>query len=517
MRYRFEVVVVDVDRRELHRGAVLVTVEPQVFDVLVHLIRNRDRVVSKDELMATVWGGRLVSESVLFNRISAVRTAIGDTGADQRLIRTLPRKGVRFIGAVQEEADAPAATSPADTTHPPLPDRPSIAVLPFHDMSAEPDQEHIADGITEDLITALARIRWLFVIARNSSFAYKNRAVDVRAVARELGVRYVLEGSVRRAGSRLRITAQLLDAESGGHYWAERYDRELTDLFAVQDEITESVAAAIAPNLLAAEGVRALARSTENLGAWELVARAQAHVWRLTRADYEAAIQGLERAVALHPDYAPACGLLGFCLVFAVHMGWRECAHGLAVGRRHAARAVALDDRDAWGHVALGYSALMERHTAEAVAAFRRAVALTQSSAAAHSHLARAYAFAGQDREAIAHGEAAIRMSPVDPEMALFLGAIAVAHYTAGRYAEAAAFTAQALRLRPGFQGAQRLHCASLAQAGRIDEARSFLRAVLAEQPQLSFAWIRANVPYQTAELMEHFLAGMRKAGLKDD
>mgnify|MGYP001358343363 CR=1 FL=1 len=517
MRYRFDDVVVDVDRRELRRGTVLATVEPQVFDVLVHLIRNRDRVVSKDELLAAVWGGRIVSESALFNRISAVRVVIGDTGTEQRLIRTLPRKGVRFVGAVQEQADAPAAAGRAAmAAHPPLPDRPSIAVLPFQDMSGEPDQEHIADGISEDLITALARIRWLFVIARNSSFAYKNRVVDVREVARELGVRYVLEGSVRRAGKRLRITAQLVDAASGGHHWAERYDRELGEIFAVQDEITESVAAAIAPNLLAAEGVRALARSADDLGAWELVARAQAHVWRLTRADYEAAIRGLDRAVKLHPDYAPAHGLLGFCLVFAVHMGWLKRERGLATGQLHAARAVALDDRDAWGHVALGYSALMERRTAEAIAAFRRAVTLTPSSAAAHSHLARAYAFAGRDREAIAHGEEAIRMSPVDPEMALFLGAIAVAHYTAGRHAEAAAFTAQALRLRPGFQGAQRLHCASLAQAGRIGEARSFLCTVLTEQPRLSLAWIRANVPYQTPELMERFLEGMRKAGLDD-
>ena len=178
----------------------------------------------------------------------------------------------------------------------PLPDRPSIAVLPFANMSEDPDQEHFADGISEDLITDLSRIHWLFVIARNSTFVYKNRAVDVKQVSRELGVRYVLEGSVRRAGKRIRISAQLIDAVTGGHHWAERYDRELGDIFAVQDEITRSVVAAIEPRLLAAEGIRALSRSSDDLGAWERVARAETDVWRLTRADYATAIKGLEQS-----------------------------------------------------------------------------------------------------------------------------------------------------------------------------------------------------------------------------
>lgn len=501
----------------MRRGADLVAVEPQVFDLLVHLIRHRDRVVSKDGLLAAVWQGRIVSESALFNRINAARSAIGDSGHRQRLIKTLPRKGVRFVGLVQEEAaaaQAPAATAPASMPVLALPDRPSIAVLPFTNMSGDAEQEYFVDGISEDLITGLARIRWLFVIARNSTFVYKGRAVDVKQVARELGVRYVLEGSVRRAGRRLRISAQLVDAATGGHHWAERYDRELGDIFAVQDEITRSVAAAIEPHLLAAEGIRAFSRSSDDLGAWELVARAQTHFWRLTRADYEAAVDPLERAVAGFPDYAPARSLLGFCLVFAAHMGWIDREQGLLSGRQHATRAIALDDRVPWGHIALGYWALMERRTEESIAAFGRAVTLNPNSAAAHSHLSRGFAFAGRDREAIEHGQDAIRLSPLDPEMALFLGAIAVAHYTAGRFADAARYTTEALRLRPGFQGAQRLRCASLAQAGRIDEARALLATMKSEQPQLSISWIRASVPYQTPRLMEQFLEGMRKAGL---
>jgi TolB-like protein len=530
LRYLFEDCVLDTDRRELRRGTALVAVEPQVFDLLVHLIRHRDRVVSKDDLLASVWQGRIVSESALFNRINAVRSAIGDTGDQQRLIKTLPRKGIRFVGEVREdETSTVGAIHPGPAAHRaravdtsaqgkdpslPLPDRPSIAVLPFANMSGDPDQEYFADGISEDLITGLSRIRWLFVIARNSTFVYKHRAVDVKQVSRELGVRYVLEGSVRRAGNRLRISAQLIDAVTGGHHWAERYDRELGDIFAVQDELTRNVAAAIEPQLLAAEGVRALSRSAGDLGAWELVARAQTHVWCLTGPDYEKAIGVLKRAVEAYPEYAPARSQLGFCLVIAAHMGWISRDQGLAPGRQHAIRAIALDDRDSWGHIALGYWALMERRTEESIAAFGRAVKLNPNSAAAHAHLSRGLAFAGQDREAIEHGEDAIRLSPLDPDMALFLGGFAAAHYAAERYAEAARYATEAARLRPGFQGVQRMRCASLAQAGQVDEARSSLATLRREQPQLSMDWVRANVPYQTRELMERYLEGMQKAGL---
>jgi TolB-like protein len=494
LRYLFEDCALDIDRRELSRGGELVPVEPQVFDLLAHLVRHRDRVVSKDDLVDTIWQGRVVSESALFNRINSARKAVGDTGERQRLIRTLPRKGLRFVGTVREDVARPAtATAPATTLM--LPDRPSIAVLPLANLSGDPSEDY-------------------FVTARNSAFVYKNRAVDVKQVSRELGVRYLLEGSVRRAGKRLRITAQLVDATTGGHHWAERYDRELGDMFAVQDEITASVAAAIEPRLLAAEGIRTLDRSPQHLGAWELVARAQTHFWRLTRADFEESLKPLQQAVERYPDYAPARGLLGFCLVFAAHMGWVPKHRGIPSGREHAVRAIALDDCDPWGHIALAYSAMMERRTEEAIASFSRAVCLNPSSAAAHSHLSRGFAFAGRDREAIEHGKKAIRLSPLDPEMALFLGAIAVAHYTAGRYDEAVRYTTEALRLRTGFQGAQRLRCASLAQAGRLAEARTLLASVRREQPDLSLDWVRANVPYQTAELMDRFVEGLRKATL---
>ena len=498
-RYRLE------PRRGLMSGMREVRLTPKAIALLSFLAERPGEVVTKDELFAAVWPETSVGDAALVTCIQELRRALRDDARRPRYIETLHRRGYRFIG----KARAPMAEAAL-----PLPDRPSIAVLPFADMSVDRDQEYLADGISEDLITDLSRFRDFDVIARNSTFVYKNRATDVKEVSRSLGVRYVLEGSVRRAGNRLRVSAQLIDAITGGHHWAERYDRELGDIFALQDEITRSVAAAIEPHLLAAEGVRAFARSPHVLGAWELVAQAQTHFWRLTRADYENAVAVLNRTVEIYPDYAPGRSLLGFCLIFAAHMGWIETAHGLVPGRLHAVRAIALDDRDPWGHIALGYCSMMERRTQESIAAFERAVSLNPNSAAAHSYLCHGLGFAGLDREAIEHGEEAIRLSPLDPEMARFLGGIAVAHYTASRFAEAANYTSEALRLRPGFQGAQRLHCASLAQSGRIDEAKSYLATVKREQPQISLEWIRSNVPYQTPELTELFLEGMRKAGL---
>lgn len=494
---------------------------PRAAAVLHVLTARAQELVSKQELLEIVWGGMAIGDDALTSCIQELRRALRDDARNPLIIETLYRRGYRLMVPAGPLANRHVTDDSLAGHHQrgslPLPDRPSIAVLPFVNMSGDPDQEHFADGICEDLITGLSRIRWLFVIARNSTLQYKGKSPDIRQVGRDLGVRYVLEGSVRRQGKRLRISAQLIDTIRGGHHWAERYDRKLGDIFAVQDEITRNVAAAIEPHLLAAEGTRALSRSADDLDAWELVARAQTRVWRMSRPDFEAAISGLQKAVTAYSDYAPARSLLAFSLLFAVHMGWRDRAQGLRPGHEHALAATALDDHDPWGHIALGYDALMERRAEESIAAFERAVNLNRNSAAAHAHLGHGLAFSGRDQEAIRHAEEAIRLSPFDPMMAIFLGTIAVAHYLAGRYAEALRYTTEAARVRHGFQGAQRLRCASLAQVGRIDEAQRLLATVRLEQPQLSLQWIRANVPYQTPELMEHFLKGMRKAGLNEN
>ena len=248
--YRFEKYVLDTDRRELRQGGDLVRLAPQVFDILVYLIHHRDRVISKDDLMAAVWGGRIVSESALTTRLNGARKAIGDSGEEQRLIKTLPRRGVRFVGDVREEkqpANTPARDMQAPIASPVSQEQPSIVILPFTNLSGDPLQDYFTDGVVEDITTELSRSSELFVIARNSSFTYKGQAVDVRAVGRDLGVRYVLEGSVRKVAQRVRITGQLIDAESGKHIWADRFESSLEDIFALQDQMAHSVVGAITP------------------------------------------------------------------------------------------------------------------------------------------------------------------------------------------------------------------------------------------------------------------------------
>jgi len=318
--FQFDKFLLDTDRRELSGGhGAVVHVEPQVFDLLIHLAQNANRVVSKDELIERVWNGRAVSDAALNSRINAARRAIGDSGERQAIIRTVQRRGFLLAAEVRAEATGAAAATgryPGDEGAPPglaMPDKPSIAVLPFDNLSGDPAQDYFADGMVEDIITGLSRIKWLFVIARNSTFTYKGQPVDVKRVGRELGVRYVLEGSVRKAGERVRIGGQLVEAESSVHLWAQRYDSRLDDIFALQDEITLSVVGAIEPSLRDAEIERVKRKRPDNLDAYDLVLRALPHVYVAMPDAAAKAVPLLERALALEPDYAGAHGLLAWC------------------------------------------------------------------------------------------------------------------------------------------------------------------------------------------------------------
>ncbi len=371
MQFFFADHALDTDRRELRRGSEPVAVEPQVFDLLVYLLQNRGHVVSKDDLIASVWGGRIVSDSTLTSRINAARKAVGDSGEHQRLIRTIPRKGLRFVGVVRMQpigvepahAHGPSPDEIGEQSRPalPLPDRPAIAVLPFTNMSGDPEHEYFSDGISEDIITALSKLRWFFVIARNSSFIYKGRAVHMKRVAEELGVRYVVEGSVRKGGERVRITAQLNDATTGSHIWAERYDRGLADVFAVQDEITEAIVAAIEPQLYVAENFRSQRKLPDSMDAWDLVMRALSHYWRVTRQDNVVAQALLEKAIAIDPNYGQALGVLATSYTFSAHMGWADMATVAPVAERAALAAILADGEDPWAHLALGWVYLRAR------------------------------------------------------------------------------------------------------------------------------------------------------------
>ncbi len=309
-------------------------------------MQNRDRVVSKDDLISAVWSGRIVSDSTVATRINAARKVLGDSGEEQRLIRTISRKGIRFVGDVRTDPEGGEPVHAADSAlngfqEPrrlalPPSDRPAIAVLPFVNMSGEPEQEYFSDGISEDIITALSRLRWFFVIARNSSFSYKGKSVHMREIAEELGVGYLVEGSVRKSGGRMRITAQLNDVATGSQLWAERYDRDLADVFAVQDEISEAIVGAIEPQLYAAENFHAERKPPESLDAWDLVMRALSHYWRVTREDNIAAQALLEKAIAIDPNYARALAVLAVSHTFGTHMGWEDKAIAMPVAERAA-------------------------------------------------------------------------------------------------------------------------------------------------------------------------------------
>ena len=357
MQYMFEDYVLDPERRELTRGSEAIAVGPQVFDLLLYLVQNREHVVSKDELLDAVWGGRIVSESTLTSHINAVRKAIGDSGEEQRLIRTVARKGFRFVGDVREaqssDGSVPRVPSAAKSNEPAahaltLPDKPSIAVLPFQNLSGDPEQDYFADGVVEDIITALSRIRWLFVIARNSSFTYKGRAVDVKQVGRELGVRYVLEGSVRKAANRVRITGQLIDATTGAHLWADRFEGTLDDIFELQDQVAASVVGAIAPQLERAEIERAKRKPTESLDAYDYYLRGMANLHQGTREAIDEALPLFHQAIELDPDFASAYGMAAWCHFWRKVNGWMtDRPQEIAEGARLARRAVELGRDDA--------------------------------------------------------------------------------------------------------------------------------------------------------------------------
>lgn len=349
--------VLDLERREFTRDAQAVAMGPQVFDLLLYLVQNRARVVSKDDVLDAVWKGRIVSESTLTSHINAVRKAVGDNGEKQHLIRTVPRKGFRFVGDVKEIQPSARSASvkaelinPSDNSAsaPPLPDKPSFAALPFLNLSGDVQQDYFADGIVEDIIGALSRISWLFVIARNSSFTYKGRAVDVKQVGRELGVRYVLEGSVRKAANRVRITAQLVDATSGINIWADRFEGDLRDVFELQDDMAKSVVGAIGPKLERAEIDRAMRKPTESLDAYDYYLRGMACFHQSTREAIGQALQLFEKAIALDPDFASAYGMAAACIYWRKMNGWLiDRAQELASGAELAAKALALGRDDA--------------------------------------------------------------------------------------------------------------------------------------------------------------------------
>ncbi len=523
MQFIFSDHRLDTERRELYRGSERIALEPQVFDLLVYLLLNRERVVSKDDLFASVWGGRVVSESTLTSRINAARKAVGDSGEDQKLIRTVARRGVRFVGLVDIRSNSAnlihAAGSQDEILEQPrpampLPDRPAIAVLPFTNMSGDPEQEYFSDGISEDIITALSKLRWFFVIARNSSFTYKGKAVHMKQVAEELGVGYVVEGSVRKGGDRVRITAQLNDVATGSHLWAEKYDRSLADVFAVQDEITEAIVAAIEPQLYAAENFRARRKPPDSMDAWDLVMRALSHYWRVTRQDNVVAQALLEKAIAIDPNYGQALGVLATSHTFSAHMGWADMATVMPIAERAALASIQADSEDPWAHHALGSASLFKRRFEDSLAAFESALSLNPNFSLAQGYYGLALSYCGRWQEASVAAQRALRLSPRDPFAAIFCGIAAYSHFVGRNYDEAIRLASESIRQRGDFVGGHRVLTAAAGMAGRDDLAKAALLELERAQPNISLGWLASHMPIRYDADREHYLEGFRRAGL---
>lgn len=482
--YLFDKFALDTVRRELRCGSELRAVEPQVFDLLEYLIRNRDRVVGKDDLLATVWKGRVVSDSTLASRLNAARSAIGDNGNAQRAIRTFPRKGVRFVCDVRErdERDSGAAQSSGYLL--PLPDQPSIAVLPFRNMSADAEQEYFADGVVEEIISGLSRIKWLFVIARNSSFVYKGKVVDIKQVGRELGVGYILEGSLRKAGDRIRMSAQLVEAETGRHVWSQRYDGSLDDIFALQDEITLSVVGAIEPSLRKAEIERVNRKRPGSLDAYDLLLRALPFLYSAMPAGVANAIPLLERALELDPNYARAHADLAWCLHHRFSRSERHNNEDREAAVRHARAAVAGAGDDPTALAIAAFVISFEAHdNATALDLYDRALGLSGSNIFALGCSAVTLAWMGRNELAIERARRALRFSPFDPLNVRPHCALAIAQFNMGQYEEAANAARRAIEFNPGFSIPHAFLAAALARTTHIDEARAAARRVLALEP----------------------------------
>jgi TolB-like protein len=508
----------DDDRRELLRGSEPIAVEPQVFDLLIYLVQNRDRVVSKDDLIASVWGGRVVSDSTLTSRINAARKAVGDSGVKQKLIRTIARKGLRFVGDVHIR---PMGLEPQPEIHEPsraalpLPDRPAIAVLPFLNMSGDPEHEYFSDGISEDIITALSKLRWFFVIARNSSFTYKGKAVHMKQIAEELGVGYVVEGSVRKSGDRVRITAQLNDVATGSHIWAERYDRDIADVFAVQDEITEAIVAAIEPQLYAAENFHAQRKAPDSMDAWDLVMRALSHYWRVTRQDNVVAQALLEKATVIDPNYGQALGVLAASQTFSAHMGWADMAAVVPTAERAAHAAIRADGEDPWAHYALGNVYLFTRRFDDSLAEFELALQLNPNFSLAQGYYGLALAYCGRWQEADLAARRAMRLSPRDPFSAIYCGVAAYSQYVGHNYDEAMRLARESIRLRNDFVGGHRVLTAAAGMAGQNEVAKAALLELRRAQPNICIDWIVNQMPFKRDVDRAHYVEGFRRAGMQ--
>jgi TolB-like protein len=506
-RLGFGPFILDVAAGTLQRQGIPVAIGYRGLLLLQALVAAGGEIVSKSTLMDTAWPGTIVEEGNLSVQIGMLRKLLGPRPEGGEWIVNVPRLGYRFSSG-DAAAPAPASPVPAELG-------PSIAVLPFVSLSDDSEQEYFADGLTEDLITRLSQMPWLFVAARNSSFSYKGHVVDAREVGTDLNVRYVLDGSVRRSGNRLRIATQLAETSSGRQVWASSHDVELADFFALQDRISDAVIGAIEPRLYAAEHERLKSRPPESLDAWGFVMKAMPFVWTWGAADEIATAQALLRqAIAIDPTYPRANSLLSWTLAARVQLGISQAADEMAPAIELAEGAIHRAPEDPWSHFAAGYAHMVARHADRAIAALNEAIAINPSFAIAHMILGSAYGYAGLAEDGLHHLTLAEQMSPRDFSQAAIYATMATCHFVAGRYGEAVGLGRRAVQLRPHFGTAWRTLSASSGMAGEIESGREALARAKSLHAALSLDWVERYHPIVDKAALDRYLAGLRAVGL---
>jgi TolB-like protein len=528
--YRFEAYALDADRYELRRGSDLVPVEPQVLDVLLHLVRNRSRLVSRDDLIAGVWDGRIVSESTLTSRVCAARHAIGDDGEQQRLIRTLPRKGYRFIAVVQESNEAgkeeaglgidchDATRSAPWCPSSPLRDRASILVLPFANLSADSEQDRFIDGLVDDITAALSRFRHLLVIGRNATRGYKRQALDIKQLATELGARYVIEGTLRKEESRIRIAVQLIDSSTMACLWASRSDGNLRNAFRLQEQITASVVGALVSKVEQVEIERIKIGPKRELDAYSCTLRGLDNLHQWTKDGIGEALHLFQKAIEIEPEFASAYAMAAYCYVQRQSYGWiadrpRETAECVQLALRAA--ELGKDDALALAKAAHAISAV-GGDVEGGASLIERAIRLNPHLTAAWYVSGWIMLWLGKPEAAIQHLRHAIDLSPYDRLVFKIHAATAYAHFFSRRYDAAVASANEALRARPNYLTALRVASASHGLGGQLIEGRRLMIRMCQLDPGLHVSGLADLLPFRREKDSAKWAGALQRVGLPD-
>lgn len=498
----------DLIGRELRRNGKPVAVEPQVLDLVAYFAAHPGEVLSRDNLIDAVWGGRIVSDSAISTRINAARSALGDNGSIQRVIRTIPRRGFRF------ELETAVPKIPMAFT---LPDKPSIAVLPFQNLSNDRDHVYFSDGITDDIITDLSRYDELFVIARHSSFTYRDANTPAIQIARELGVQYIADGSVRRAGESIRVTVRLIDPWAGNQLWAERYDRELEDIFAVQDEITAVIVNTLAGQIARQHYKRVLAKRPEAVVAYDHVLKASEHALKVAPEDNNLARSEAETAIRTDPTFARAHALVSLTYLNEGNNFWT--AHpeeAIRRGFEAANQAVRADDRDPWAHAMHGASELWHNRAHDrAVFDMQRALELNPNNSYIRGLFSYVLAFVNQAERALEEIDVALRMNPHAP--AIFHGFRGRALLIQRRIDEALPNLQQMVTLMPGHSNALGYLAVAYAAAARLDEARATVASLRSSNPYYTVSALRRFLPFAESVDRDFVIEMLVRAGLPEN